>query len=385
MCISDGELRAKIDGELPEAELKRVQAHLEGCAGCRRREEEMAGRAARVGALFSGLAEGEPAPDAAAAYARFRRARAEQPAERTWWRARLLPPRLAWAAMAAAALAGMLLVSPPTRALAQKLLGILRINTVVAVPIQRDFANEGKGQMLSQILADSVTTTKKGRPLNVAGREQAAQVAGFTPRLPGLRTDEPQLTVNTEQAFHFTLNEQRLTALVTALNRPDLALPPDLNGAQVFVDAPPSVVARYGDCPAERFGAAWRNAHVENCLTVVQAPIPVVVTQPQIDLRGVAEFGLQISGMTPEEARTFSQAVDWTTTIAIPVPRSASSYDTVTVDGAKGVLVSGVTMPIHDANLPPAYALIWVKDGRMYSLAGFGTSTAAVPLAESMK
>ena len=36
-------------------------------------------------------------------------------------------------------------------------------------------------------------------------------------------------------------------------------------------------------------------------------------------------------------------------------------------------------------NTPPGYTLVWVKNGMVYSLSGFGDSSLAVPIAESLQ
>jgi hypothetical protein len=121
-----------------------------------------------------------------------------------------------------------------------------------------------------------------------------------------------------------------------------------------------------------------------------------VVTNPQLDLGGVAEFGLQLAGMTPEQAHLFSQTVDWTSTIAIPIPRNAASFETVTVDGVKGLMITGLAdrqvvarlgegSRNHMTKLPPAYGLVWVYNGVMYSVGGFGDPSQAQPLAASLR
>jgi Putative zinc-finger len=56
-CWPDGALRAFIDRELPQEDLKRLSAHLGECARCSGRWHELSARAERVGALVSGLAE----------------------------------------------------------------------------------------------------------------------------------------------------------------------------------------------------------------------------------------------------------------------------------------------------------------------------------------
>ncbi len=392
MCISDGNLRAKLDGELNQTDLAQVEAHLETCAECRQRAAEIAGRAARTGALLSELSPaGEPA-DAHLALAHLKPRLTVDRAPRPFWIPRLTP---AWGAIAAVAVAVVLLISPPGRAVAQKLLGMLRIKTVVAVPMEREFIAEGKAEMLQQLLADAVVKTKESRRLAVADRDEAAKLASMTVRLPELRTDTPQITVNTEGAFQFTASQQRLDTLLSVAGRTDLQFPADLNGAQVAVDVPASVVARYGNCPVEDLRQPTHGPY-DDCVVVSQVPVPTVVTTPQLDLSGVAEFGLQLAGMTAEQAHLFSQTVDWTSTLAIPIPRNAASFETVAVDGVQGLMITGladrqVVARVGEGSrnrvtkLPPAYGLVWVHNGVMYSVGGFGNPALAEPLAASLR
>ena len=392
MCISDGILRAKVDGELSESERTQVEAHLEACADCRRRSSEIAERAGRTGALLSEVAPaGEPA-EARQAFAAFKARLAGAPAPRPFWIPRLTP---AWGAIAAVAVPVALLISPPGRAVAQKLLGMLRIKTVVAVPMERDFIAEGKAEMLQQLLADGVVKTKESQRLAVADRDEAARLASMNVRLPELRTDTPQITVNTESAFQFTASRQRLDTLLSVAGRTDLEFPSDLNGAQVAVDVPASVVARYGNCPAEDLRQPTHGPY-DDCVVVSEVPVPTVVTTPQLDLSGVAEFGLQLAGMTAEQAHVFAQTVDWTSTLAIPIPRNAASFETVAVDGVQGLMITGlpdrqVVARVGEGSrnrvtkLPPAYGLVWVHNGIMYSVGGFGNPALAQPLAASLR
>ena len=68
--------------------------------------------------------------------------------------------------------------------------------------------------------------------------------------------------------------------------------------------------------------------------------------------------------MSREEAAAFTATVDWTSTLVIPVPRRASTYEDVSVDGVTGKLIQRVT------DYAPEYALIWVKDGIVYAVSG---------------
>ncbi len=246
--------------------------------------------------------------------------------------------------------------------------------------MERDFIAEGKGKLLSSILADAVTVTKEEKPQTVGTREEAARLAGFAVRLPAHRTDAPQLVVEGEHAVQFTVNSKRLDAFLSLVGRPDLPIPEGLANAKIAVDVARSVRATYGDCPVRRPGPGAPRRQWSDCVMVLQAPTPVVVTVPELNLSTVAELGLQISGMSAEEARNFARTVDWTSTLAIPLPRDAANFETVTVDGVQGVLINSKRRP----DFPMGYSLIWIKNGIVYAINGFGDSGLAVQIAESL-
>jgi hypothetical protein len=84
--------------------------------------------------------------------------------------------------------------------------------------------------------------------------------------------------------------------------------------------------------------------------------------------------------MKPDQARAFSQSVDWTTTLVVPIPRGAATYTSVTVDGTKGYLIQ---RPHDDA---PEFAIVWVKNGIIYAVGGLSSDTnSALELANSLK
>ncbi len=117
-----------------------------------------------------------------------------------------------------------------------------------------------------------------------------------------------------------------------------------------------------------------------NCIMLMQIPSPTVDAPSNLDIKQLAEMGLEFTGMSPDQARTFSQTVDWTSTLVIPIPKNGSSYKQVPVDGVTGYMIQ---RPIDDA---PQYALVWVKNGIVYAIGGMGNnSDAAIQMANSMK
>jgi hypothetical protein len=298
-----------------------------------------------------------------------------------------------WVGLSAVVIVSVALSFAPVRAWAGSLLGLLRVQQIVVLPVDTTRLDElggssTLGKQLSQLLSDSTTVTKEpGDPRSVDNAAQASELAGFTVRLPASRSDAPQLSVQGEAAFEFVVNRERAQTLLKEAGLDDVQLPASLDGATVKVDIPAGVTAAYGDCPklderdGERQGSPGRR--MINCIILSEIPSPSVTTPPEMDeeqVRQLAEIGLQFSGMSPEEAHKFSQTVDWTSTLVVPIPRNGASYRQVSVDGVTGNLIQ---RPTDDA---PQYLLMWVKDGIIYAIGGLGSDTsAALAMANSLK
>lgn len=401
MCLTDEIFRAKFDGELSETEMREAETHLIACAACRERAEAMAHQAREVGDILSTLAPSpnEPVTDAAVALARFKARQRSAEAEAPSLAGRLFARRLrpAWAALAVACLALGLFGFSPAHIWAQRVLAMLRVQKITVVPVDLKSlggpdSQNAAGKLIGQMISDNVVVTIHGKPQDVASAEEANQRAGYKVRLLGERADAPQLTVEGEQAFHMTVDRERVQGILAELGHSEVNLPASLDGTTLAVHIPPAVVARYGNCPADRpkpESAAAENgppapgaeaADMSNCVLLVQVPSPTVSVPPELNLAELAEAGLQVAGMTAEQAHAFCQTVDWTSTLVIPIPRFVNSYQTVTVDGVEGTLIS---LP-PEWQRPAAYTLVWVKNGVIYSLMAFGKSSEAVPLAETL-
>lgn len=395
-CIEKGILRAQLDGELHGRELEEVNRHLADCGACRRELEAITSEAGQVKCALEALAPapGEMALDPVAALARFRAEGA--PAERLSVAQRIFARRWApaWGAALAAGLIALSISFAPARSWAQKILAMLRVQQITVVSVEPILpspeAQDRAAKMLSQLISDNVVfTMQPGKPQETASREQASQMAGFPVRLVSARQDAPHLSVEGEQAFHMTLNRDRLQAIVDEAGRSDVQLPASIDGAEVAVHIPKLVVARYGDLPAAKGNAqppdnrssAPSQADLKNFLLLAQVPSPTVSVPPNLNIAQVAEAGLELAGMTPADAQTFVQSIDWTSTLVIPVPREGGSYQKQIVDGVEGELI---TMP-QQRRRPAGYTLIWVKNGIIYSLAGFSDPAEVVAMADSLQ
>jgi hypothetical protein len=152
----------------------------------------------------------------------------------------------------------------------------------------------------------------------------------------------------------------------------------------------------YGSCPAwHRYGRSNSESHAEvlaqrkmermsnlkatNCVYLLQAPSPTVSVPPNLDMSEIAEAALELAGMSPGEAHSFCQTVDWSSTIVVPIPRNTSFYEKVSVDGVEGTLI---TETLTEGN---RFTLLWIKNGVIHSLIGPGNSSDALTLAASLR
>lgn len=388
--LTEGELRAALDGEL---EMEQLQ-HLDVCADCQTRQRQLQAEHARIASQLAFLAPGdEPIPAAQKVWNRLSQQiliKKEISMFKKWFAFPVV--RIGTATLL---ILTLVLAFPGTRALAGELLSLFRVQHVTVVPV--DFTgmeqlNGAVGQNISQLISDSVTMQKKpSDPVNVASADEASQLAGFNVRAPEGQTPS-RISVMSGAAFTFTIDRAKAQALLDEAGRGDLVLPAEVDGADVSVKIPSSVSLAFGTCPepsneseanremkreTETSGSPGRV--YKDCIILAQIPSPEVSAPASLDIAKLAQIGLEFTGMTAEEAAQFTSTVDWTSTLLVPIPKNAASYQQVTVDGVTGTLIE---RPSDDA---PQFALLWIKDGIIYTAGGLGSnSQRALEIANSL-
>jgi len=392
-CLKDGILRARLDGQLSKEESWTIDRHLAECAACRLRAANLSQDAERIRAALATLAPGpeEGFSDPQLAYARFQAQPQVEPRPARFF-SRVFSARWqpAWAGAALLAVLVACYSFAPARSWAQRVLAMLRVQKIAVVPIDTqglEAAQPGNetGKMIDQFISDNIVVTMRpGQPQAAMDAAQASQLAGFGVRLLGARSDAPKITVQGEQAFQMTLNRDRLQGILDELGRADVQLPSSIDGALVAVHIPKTVMAVYGQCPhpgKDPAQSPHKASDLADCVMFGQAPSPTVSVPPELNVHELATLALQAAGMSAQDAEAFCDTVDWTSTLVIPIPRDAGSYETTNVDGVQATLITlrgwGRAMP--------GYSLLWVKGGIIYSLTGFGSADHAVPLADSLE
>ncbi len=382
--LTDGELRAALDGELNAEGLQ----HLNGCADCQARQHELHAKSQKIAQRLAFLARtDEQVPHPQKAWNRFSQRiliKKETSMFKKWFAFPVI--RFGTAALVILAL---ILAFPSTRALAGELLNLFRVQQVAVVSVDftglEQLTGDGVlGNQFTELISNSVNITDEpGEPVEAADAAQASQLAGFNVRLPQSLTPS-QIYVTDSAAFAMTVDRAKAQALLDEAGRGDLILPESVDGADISVSIPSAVSVAYGTCPkpeadsseVEDSGQTYRD-----CVILAQIPSPSVNAPADLDINRLAQIGLEFTGMTAEEAIAFTSTVDWTSTLVVPIPSNAATYEQVTVDGVTGTLIQRASREGE----PTTFALFWVKDGIIYAISGRGANSGqAIEMANSL-
>jgi hypothetical protein len=299
-----------------------------------------------------------------------------------------------WVLLTIALVCSVGLGIPGVRNLAVKSLQSLRVQKVQAV--NADFsqyvdanANPSLRQMVTQMISDKVKVETNEDDTAATDAAGAGKLAGFNVHLLGARKDEPKLTVGGSHKIEVSVDRARLQAIAAEAGHPEIVLPQSLDGQSMAFEVPRSVQLQYGNCPTAATatnviadnitGPSPTTTQYSDCVRLREGPSPVVNIPSGLDVVGLAEIGLETAGMTPAQASDFLHTVDWKATLTLSVPRSLRSYQAVKVNGQNGTLLSMA------GRRGPGYALIWTDKDITYSMIGFGDSSQAVALADSLK
>jgi hypothetical protein len=393
MHLTNGELRAYLDGESAAFDRARLQSHLDGCPQCQQRAGELSERATWVSGRMQSL-EARITPALSASGAARQRLRAYQNRkENTPMLKRIFsrPYRPAWVTLGLVAILALALAFPPARAIANSFLGLFRVQRFTVVQVDPGNLPEqlGSSSQLEALFADDVNVEESGEVQTAADQVEASRLAGFTVRLPEDVQGQRSLKVFPSTQMSFAIDLPRVQAILDEIGRSDIRLPADLDGATVTIDLKTTVTAMYGNCEAALEEArqdakdpteSQKVPRLEDCVTLVQTANPDVSAPADLDMVQLGQAYLEVLGMTPEEAAQFSRSTDWTSTLVIPIPRYGTSYETVSVDGVEGTLIQ---QDLEDHTRQ--YLLIWIKDGQLYALTGPGDAQAALEIANSIK
>ena len=262
------------------------------------------------------------------------------------------------AVAASGVFAVLLFLLPSVRASAQAFLDLFRVVNFTAVPIDetRIAQLNDRGIDIAQIIGDHVdVVTDPGPPQRFLSVEAAGAAAGFEVRQPAALPPGLALTgidVVGARAVRITGNTATLQQVLDALGIGDLTAPTELDGETAEVEVPALV----------NLGYDYADQHVD----FLQGMHPEVTLPAGVDLPRLGELGLRILGLETREAHNLAQAVDWRTTLIVPVPATATAFRQVEVRGHRALLVETAgTTGTRAVNV-----VLWSDGERVYGLNG---------------
>ena len=361
-CIDRGTLRGYLDDELPADRGLAVAHHLRECPRCRQTLKSVHQTAVLV---RSSLDQLTPAhlPEVVNASAMAQQ-RSWYSVRRSWMSRSRWRPALA-GVLVLALLVGVFSVAP-SRALARQVLSVFRVRRFAVIQVSPDQATMDE---LGTILQESLMTREPEVIVDepaarVGSIAEAAEIAGFTARMPAYLPDSPQpaqIWAKGRSELRLTVPRQGLEAVLALAGMDGAALPAEMTEAVVDIVVP-GVVRITKD-------------HVQ----IQQVFAPQINYPEGVDPRLYGEAGLRLMGLDAREARRISERIDWTSTLILPVPTEVAEIREIEVAGVPAVLVRPRRYEGSDMN-----TLLFEKDGVLYAVnARYGDETL-MQIAESM-
>ena len=281
--------------------------------------------------------------------------------------------RGALVAAAAVVTVAVLISVPGVRASVAQFVSLFRVINVVAVPVDSNRLDRLKAEdlQIGALIGEHVQVVQDpGAPLNVASFADAAAAAGMTLATPQWLPDNTQVietAVMGERVVRVTADSQRLQQVMDALGINDLTVPAGLDGHVVNVRVPPVVMIRYDHQNGRRS-------------RLFQARTPQMTLPNSIDVQSLGEIGLRILGLPAAEAKQFAQAIDWHTTLVVPVPPNATSFQQVDINGHRGVLIQH-----QPRNQSPTSTIVWSTSERVFAVVSIQHVAEAMAMATSVR
>jgi hypothetical protein len=282
-------------------------------------------------------------------------------------------PRRALVAAAAVLVVGALLSVPGVRGSVAQFVALFRVINVVAVPVDSSRIERLKAEQLEigALIGEHVQVVQDpGAPVDFASFADASAAAGMTLATPQWlpnNTRVMEMAVVGERVLRVTADSQRLQQVMDALGIRDLTVPAGLDGHVVNVRVPPVVMIRYDHQNGRRS-------------RLFQARTPQLTLPSSIDVQALGEIGLRILGLPPAEAKQFAHAIDWHTTLVVPVPPNATSFRQVDIGGHRGVLIQH-----QPRNQSPTTTIVWSTPERVFALVSIQGAPEVTAMATSVR
>jgi hypothetical protein len=361
--LSEGTLRRKFDDQ--DALLGPDALHYAKCTECQARYAALADDARFAASM---LAAPDLKVDASSAFKHVQSAPAAQP--RFGIRLPIMRPssRPILGGLAAAAV----LVLVMATGLAQDLLTVFEPSSITPVPVTVADLQSLSGLSTYGTLA----WTTKPAPQIVTSAAEAASVSGLSVPVVGSLPAGVSTTVTyaaMPQAVGVFTFDAAMAAAAAAANGKTLpAMPAGMDGSTLTVTVGPAVVEVFGNLQS----GSTSNATINLPQLIVAESTAPTVTSSHSSAKEIEDYLLTQPGITPSLAAAIRAISDPSKTLPIPIPVEYATSSTVQVQGVDGLALGD--------NTGLGAAVIWIKNGVVYGVAGTLKQDAIVSIANHL-
>jgi hypothetical protein len=260
---------------------------------------------------------------------------------------------------------------------------------------------------------------------NVQSQAAATKAMGFPVAIVSARKGQPEYQIEKKETIDFTVDRASLQEMLDQAKRPDLLLPASFDQAHVQIKIPQSLVQVYGQCGGAdaangnqtpvsedtpthtqiaqtddsdameiddteqpQVASAKIEPQIEKappepngCLIFFQMPVPEARVSSSMRFPLVMQILAQLVGSSDDQESAASASIDWTNTIAVPIPTTLATMENVQVNGTDATLIR---LKRGESKYSPFF-LVWIRDGKIYALLGPGDPNNAKALADSVQ
>jgi hypothetical protein len=342
----------------PDARVGADASHLESCADCQARFKTVADDARSVATL---LAVPEPRVDMARAFATMNGAASARPAFSL--RAPVMR-RPALALVAAVGAAAVVVVAFAASGF------FFQPTKVQAVPV-----TVSDLQALSELTNYGTITWTQQPQLEVGPTATTNGVQAPTvSKLPkGVSTTVTYGSMSQAVAT-FTFSSAKASASAAARGKTLPAMPKNMDGATLTIKVGPAAGAVYGDLNHSTSTAQEVNLPQ----LIVAKSVAPSISSTQVSVTDLENVILEQPGISADLKKTIKAlGSDAGNTLFIPVPVEYASSTSVTVQGVDGVALGD--------NTGLGSAVVWLKNGYVYCVAGSIKQSDAIDIANNLK
>lgn len=271
-------------------------------------------------------------------------------------------PARRWAFVAALLIIFMFAFTfPNVRAAASEFLSLFRVQKFAAISISPQ-----QIALLEQLSEEGLNPGKvtiydePGEQTPVNSLAEAATFTGLSPRTLTALGDPASIKVIGGGNGSLVIDLAGARAIIAAAGADPLLLPDNVDGARIQVVAFPGIEQNWAD-------GTW--------LLQTESPL-VQYPEEMADQTILAEAFLQVMGLDEAEAKRLAQEIDWTSTLLLPLPENAVTFQEIRIDGGSG-------LALQDINSVNS-ALLWEKEGVVYLLQGEKSPAELQTLAASL-